>query len=61
MFREKRTYKVGQSIKLIKHKDNDEIIWPESNFVWLPFIFLALVGLMWYTNKDKFTKQSKPE
>src|SRR5688572_19542319 len=35
-------YKVGQSVTLIKYKDNDTLVWPEAQYEWLPFILLAI-------------------
>jgi hypothetical protein len=53
-------YKVGQTVTLIKYKDNNTLVWPEAQYEWLPFIFLAILALGYYTNKDKFAKSQKP-
>jgi hypothetical protein len=55
-----RVYKVGQSVILIKDKENDTLVWPEAQYEWLPFILLAILALAYYTNKDKFAKSKKP-
>jgi hypothetical protein len=49
-------YKVGQSVILIKYKDDDTLVWPEAQYEWLPFILIAVFALAYYTNKDKFAK-----
>ena len=53
-------YKVGQSVTLIKYQDDDTLVWPEAQYELLPFIFIALLVLSYYTNKDKFAKAKKP-
>ena len=58
-----KVYKVGQSVILIKYKDYNTLIWPEVNYEWLPFVFIVLFVLAYYTNKEKFQKhkRSKPK
>ncbi len=53
-------YKVGQTVTLIKYKDDNTLVWPEAQVEWLPFILLAILVLGYYTNKDKFAKSQKP-
>jgi hypothetical protein len=53
-------YKVGQSVALIKYKDDDTLVWPEAQPEWLPFLLIAVLTLAYYTNKDKFAKAKKP-
>lgn len=54
-----RVYKVGQKVALIKYKNYDQLVWPEAKFEWLPFLFLGLLTLGYYTNKGKFGKRKK--
>ena len=53
-------YKVGQNVTLIKHKDNDTLVWPQAKYEWLPFLLLTLVALAYLANKDKFGNTKKP-
>ena len=55
-----KVYKVGQSVTLIKYKDYNTLIWPDANYEWLPFVFIAAFALAYYTNKEKFQKTKKP-
>jgi regulator of sigma D len=52
-------YKVGQNVTLIKFKDYDTLVWPSAQYEWLPFLFLFLLALVYYTNKDKFIKSKQ--
>lgn len=54
-----RLYQVGQIVTLIKYKD-DELVWPEARYEWLPILLVGLLALAYYTNKDKFAKAKKP-
>jgi hypothetical protein len=53
-------YKVGQTVTLIKYKDDNTLVWPEAQYEWLPFILLAILALGYYTKKEKFAKSQKP-
>ena len=52
-------YKVGETVTLIKYKDDNTLVWPEAQYEWLPFILLAILALGYYTNKEKFGKPRK--
>jgi hypothetical protein len=52
----KRAYRAGQSVTLIKYKDNNTLVWPIAKYEWLPFVLLAILALAFYTNKDKLLK-----
>ena len=47
-------YKTGQIVTLLKYKDYDQLVWPESQIEWLPVLFIALIILIYYSNKEKF-------
>lgn len=49
-----KVYNEGQMVKLIKYKENDNLLWPESQVNWLPLLYLAIVFLFYISNKDKF-------
>jgi hypothetical protein len=51
-----RAYKIGQQVILIKYKDFDELIWPESKIEMVLFLIITVMGLAYYTNKGKFSK-----
>ena len=53
-------YKVGQTVTLIKYKDDNMLVWPEAQYEWLPFVLLAILALVYYSNKDKFVKSGNP-
>lgn len=55
-----RVYKVGQTVTLIRYKEDNTLVWPEAQYEWLLFIFLAILFLGYYTNKNKFAKSQKP-
>lgn len=54
-----RVYKTGQKVTLIKHKDYDELVWPQSQIEWMPFLLVVVLGLAYYSNKEKFSKSQK--
>lgn len=53
-------YKVGQTVTLLKYKDDNTLVWPGAPYEWLPLLFLAILALAYYTNKDKFAKSKQP-
>jgi hypothetical protein len=53
-------YKVGQAVILIKYKDDNTLVWPEAHYEWLPFLFLGILTLAYFTNKIKFGKSKQP-
>ena len=55
-----KVYKIGQSVSLLKYKDDDTLVWPQAQYQWLPFMLIAVLALAFYTNKDKFGKHNKP-
>lgn len=52
-------YKAGQQVTLLKHKDFNELVWPESKIEWMPFLFLILFALIYYSYREKFGKRTK--
>jgi hypothetical protein len=54
-----RFYNPGQKVTLIKYKDYDELVWPESQIEWMPLLLVVLFGLVYFTNKENFSKSKK--
>jgi hypothetical protein len=56
---QEKKYKIGQQVELIKHKNFDEPVWPESQPA-IPLVgILALLIIIVYTNYNKYSKVKK--
>lgn len=57
----KGVYKVGQHVTLLKHKDFNELVWPESQIQWMPFLLLILLALLYYSYREKLVRSRKTD
>ncbi len=46
-----KVYKLGQKVTLIKYKNYDELVWPESKIEWVLPLIIGVGILAYYTNK----------
>jgi hypothetical protein len=49
-----KTYSIGQQVTLLKYKNKKKLVWPDSNYNWLPLIVGFVLFLGYYTTKNKF-------
>ena len=53
------TYKVGQTVVLLKYGNNDTLVWPEARPELVLFLFLGLITWLYYEYKSKYGKTKK--